>query len=112
MLRNTSVFVELFLNALATLYIEKQGDNTPKGDRAKNYFVCYPTFLKKETSCKEIRVSCHQLKILNRRFLMNEGDRTRLEEFRPSVLSPPPISLLPQGGEMCLSFFVFPIGFT
>jgi transposase len=65
-----------------TLYIEKQGDNTPKGDRAKNYFVCYPTFLKKETSCKEIKVSCHQLKILNRRFLMNEGDRTRLEEFR------------------------------
>jgi hypothetical protein len=47
---------------LWTLYIGKQGGHTPKGEVEKKYFVCYPTFWKKETSCKEIRVKGKQLK--------------------------------------------------
>jgi hypothetical protein len=36
---------------------------TPKGDIEKNTFVCYPTFWKKETSCKfnsDIRVGVYK----------------------------------------------------
>jgi hypothetical protein len=64
------------------LYIEMREGYTPKGDIEEKIFLCYLAFSKKETSCKEIRVSSSKLKILNRRFLMNEEDRTRLEEFR------------------------------
>jgi hypothetical protein len=38
------------------------GIGTPKGDREKIYLVCYPALGKKETSCKEIRVSSTKLK--------------------------------------------------
>jgi hypothetical protein len=45
-----------------TLYIETRRAYTPKGDREKIYLVCYPALGKKETSCKEIRVSSTKLK--------------------------------------------------
>jgi hypothetical protein len=39
---------------MISLYIETSRGYTPEGDREKNTFVCYPTWGKKETSCKEI----------------------------------------------------------
>jgi len=69
-------------NSGTTLYIGRWDGHIPKNDIEKNTFVSYPIFPKKETSCKEIRVSFTKLKLINRRFPMNEEDRTRLEEFR------------------------------
>jgi len=37
-----------------TLYIKLTRGQTPKGEVEKNYLICYPTWEKKETSCKEI----------------------------------------------------------
>jgi hypothetical protein len=46
-----------------TLYINSEAGHTPKGEVEKNYWVCYQAFWKKETSCKEIRVSSTKLKL-------------------------------------------------
>jgi hypothetical protein len=45
-----------------TLYIKAEGEPTPEGEVGKNYRLCYSAWEKKETSCKEIRVSITQLK--------------------------------------------------
>jgi hypothetical protein len=37
-----------------TLYIKLEAGQTPKGEVEKNYLLYYPTWRKKETSCKEI----------------------------------------------------------
>jgi hypothetical protein len=37
-----------------TLYIERRGEYTPKGEVGKIKFVLYPSYFQKETSCKEI----------------------------------------------------------
>ncbi len=42
-------------NSARMLYIKLRGEHTPKGEVEKNYLVCYSTFRKKETSCKEIK---------------------------------------------------------
>jgi hypothetical protein len=46
-----------------TLYIKTKGGHTPEGEVEKIYWVCYLTCKKKETSCKEIRVSITKLKL-------------------------------------------------
>jgi len=38
----------------ATLYTKTKGEQTPKGEVGKNYWLCYLAWGKKETSCKEI----------------------------------------------------------
>jgi hypothetical protein len=50
------------LKVQRSLYIEKRKAYTRKGDREKIYLACYPALGKKETSCKEIRVSSTKLK--------------------------------------------------
>jgi hypothetical protein len=55
---------------------------TIEGDRGKIYLVCYPIFGKKETSCKEIVWGDPTQIHSDRRFLMNEEDRSRLEDLR------------------------------
>jgi hypothetical protein len=65
-----------------TLYKKAEAGQTLKDDRKKIYLVWSPTFLKKETSCKEIAWG-HPTQIhSDRRFLMNREDGSRLEEFR------------------------------
>jgi len=64
------------------LYIKLEVGQTIKVDIENIYLVCYPIFEKKETSCKEIGWGHRTQNYLDRRFLMNEEDRTRLEEFR------------------------------
>ena len=55
---------------------------TIKGDREKIYLVCYPIFGKKETSCKEIVWGQATQNYPDRRFLMEQRDGIRLEQFR------------------------------
>jgi len=43
---------------------------------------------------------------------LGERVRVRGKNGFSDVFSPPPFSLPPQGGGMCLSFFVFLIGFS
>ena len=64
------------------LYIKVEAGQIIKGDIEKIYLVCYPIFEEKETSCKEIAWG-HATQIHpDRRFLMNQEDRSRLEDFR------------------------------
>jgi len=42
------------MNVATSLYIKLTRGQTPKGEVEKNYLICYPTWEKKETSCKEI----------------------------------------------------------
>jgi hypothetical protein len=87
------IFLEKVENhqVMRSLYIKLEVGQTIKGDIEKIYLVCYPIFEKKETSCKEIVWSHATQNYSDRRFLMNQEDRTRLEEFRQfrkEVLNP------------------------
>jgi hypothetical protein len=84
--------VKSYATYATTLYLKLRGEHTPKGEVGKNYLVCYSTFRKKETSCKEIKQG-HPTPIHpNRRFLMNKTDRIRLEESLV-LMTPGPLFL-------------------
>jgi len=65
-----------------TLYIKLEVGQTIKGDIEKIYLVCSPILGKKETSCKEIVWGDATQNYTDRRFLMEQQDGIRLEQFR------------------------------